>query len=1110
MSGVTYDDPKLRNLIRTDVYEKANEHAKKMFIGNDNDIKNYNKEFPQIPLYETTLGYSVRPTQNYPDDIYDWHEKVFSDENLAKKYLKGHPYSLGELTPEGRANFESEIKINKVVAVSPNAYPGITDNVRHDIVQLDSDIRDYRIRALLNNSTKLILNDKWIRQTSEGDYAFNNDVPNNDRRYYNSLGDLTIMNASISGIGGNERYLRAQALNNDNYETYSKLINLEGDQNVENIPAEQISGDVPEPGEEIESALLSGELSGGEKIETEAETDENTEVIIIQEPVEGPDGDSFNEGAEGNVVDSETNNASASAITQNNTEQEVDPVASEEFARWRNYPAGTPKPNMLHYFASYSTHFDLYMMNPSDFNEIQDTLITSGYDESLYFNFDKKPERLLMSTSGKRLNNTRDSSNNNRFFTRDYHIDDVRIESYISPSRQNAGAKFTNISMTIFEPYGATLIENLVKACVTDPINGERYTDVPYMLRIKFNGYDANGVPINTRVPAAGSEGNTVTQNMDEGVKYLICKISNVNFKVTPEGTEYNFEFYNYNSFAFENYIGVLESNIQVNSGTLGAFFGLTNVGGTTGRDVHIEDMSDGSVTEFTTNTRDVSTTRLDDGTDIYVDRVMREANPGAYRERYVVNSKNAKNFPEILNSIQAKKTKYDDRGSRGQETADTFEFKLDVGALGSDKIDNFYNHKIVKPEAYDVHNIPVYADRVQAVYAGTNAFQSYVPIEGTDSAFQLPAGTSIIDVIRAVIQTSTFMTSQVTATTETRHVGPPGTYGIPSATEERTTYSFTNTPEKPLMLYKVTPMIKIGKWDTLRKTYRKHVIYIISLYTAEGEIQEAMGKYAVTDVVKQYDYLYTGNNKDVIEFDLTFNAGGFETREIGKFADSGIQEIVSTDRQVANSQSEGVGVNAYARAVKNISIDQSKGQNGKASDFPTIIARNLMSRIYQRGADRIQGELSIMGDPAFIVQDEGFGLQAHTSHYSQNGSVNTHKDPIILLNFYTPPDIEGNPNSPNAGTIRWTDNDGGNSTSVFSGYYKVLTITTEITGNEFTQTLLLARIADQEYDKPDLYKQMNESLTKVPGQKTFVRTLDVKQDSAKSSSTSNRGAQFN
>ena len=132
MSGVTYDDPKLRNLIRTDVYEKANEHAKKMFIGNDNDIKNYNKEFPQIPLYETTLGYSVRPTQNYPDDIYDWHEKVFNDENLAKKYLKGHPYSLGELTPEGRANFESEIKINKVVAVSPNAYPGITDNVRHD------------------------------------------------------------------------------------------------------------------------------------------------------------------------------------------------------------------------------------------------------------------------------------------------------------------------------------------------------------------------------------------------------------------------------------------------------------------------------------------------------------------------------------------------------------------------------------------------------------------------------------------------------------------------------------------------------------------------------------------------------------------------------------------------------------------------------------------------------------------------------------------------------------------------------------------------------------------------------------------------------------------
>ena len=176
------------------------------------------------------------------------------------------------------------------------------------------------------------------------------------------------------------------------------------------------------------------------------------------------------------------------------------------------------------------------MLTPNDFNNIQEKNLESGYDHKSYTNVTKEKERLLISTSGLRRERTDKGSSNNRFFTRDYHIDNVNIESYISPSVANGGAKFTNMSCTIFEPYGATLIENLVKASVSDPINGESYLEMPYMFRIKFLGYDDQGNLIDTSVSAVGAEGEDSKQNTDKGTKHLVMKIGNINFKVTPKG----------------------------------------------------------------------------------------------------------------------------------------------------------------------------------------------------------------------------------------------------------------------------------------------------------------------------------------------------------------------------------------------------------------------------------------------------------------------------------------------------------------------------------------------------------------------------------------------
>ena len=83
---------------------------------------------------------------------------------------------------------------------------------------------------------------------------------------------------------------------------------------------------------------------------------------------------------------------------------------------------------------------------------------------------------------------------------KEYHIENVELQSYVSPSKTNGGSKFTTGTMTVFEPYGSTLLENIVKASVDGSINppSPNYLQIPYMLKISFKGYDDQCNPLDT------------------------------------------------------------------------------------------------------------------------------------------------------------------------------------------------------------------------------------------------------------------------------------------------------------------------------------------------------------------------------------------------------------------------------------------------------------------------------------------------------------------------------------------------------------------------------------------------------------------------------------
>jgi hypothetical protein len=110
--------------------------------------------------------------------------------------------------------------------------------------------------------------------------------------------------------------------------------------------------------------------------------------------------------------------------------------------------------------------------------------------------------------------------------------------------------------------------------------------------------------------------------------------------------------------------------------------------------------------------------------------------------------------------------------------------------------------------------------------------------------------------------------------------------------------------------------------------------------------------------------------------------------------------------------------------------------------------------------ADMLSIQLKILGDPQFIKQDDAFyapsvAMSGADLRLTPNGSLRTdYQEIYVKVLFRTPVDIDEATGMMDFGTNY--------RTSVFSGLYKVLTISSEFRTGQFTQTLDLIRLPYQ------------------------------------------------
>lgn len=354
--------------------------------------------------------------------------------------------------------------------------------------------------------------------------------------------------------------------------------------------------------------------------------------------------------------------------------------------------------------------------------------------------------------------------------------------------------------------------------------------------------------------------------------------------------------------------------------------------------------------------------------------------------------------------------------------------------------------------------------------------------IDLTTSTFSIPAGTQIIRVIEQVLTQSDYIIGQI---------GLDKQNDTPSDVQAKLT--------DPLRIFKPTVQMSYvgrdaagsevpGAFDNIRNSYPKKFTYAIHQYVSFSNRHPAGPTLADPRpyAVKKYDYIYTGKNVDITDLRINLDSTFFtavdtftnqvaSTNATASTAIDGILAKAAT--MVLSPQLLGaIGVipnmnktpNMMQQRYKSIVNDQRDTIGMNIIGNPAARAAvSMMKSLYtSQVQEMLKVSLGIVGDPTLLKQDDCLYVPSPTKSSIFNGGLSQFDiaenygqivmdkgEVIVNLVINTPIDIDTE--AQNQGLMTPPI---GSVPSLFSGYYKILTIKNKFSGGKFDQTLALVR----------------------------------------------------
>jgi len=630
-----------------------------------------------------------------------------------------------------------------------------------------------------------------------------------------------------------------------------------------------------------------------------------------------------------------------------------------------------PRANELNIFSSYSYNIALYMMNSDSYVDITSSPSTPQDALSPPNSF------LLMRSGGVGLDNE------NTDFFNDFFIDDLEVSNVaVGPSKFKQNTNATDIKFTITEPRGVTLLEKLQRLAGQVLANtGEKYIHAPYLLEISFRGYDETGRAI---------PGPSIP-------KYIPIRITDMKFEVTASGTQYQVSAIPYANHAMGSIMATIPFNVELKAQTVGDIFSSGIVINRTVEE-RITDVEDGDVYE-TIVKRDVKVKSKNLGELLTDNQRRRTQETTALKEKDL----------EVTSTVIPPAAEY----------YDTYEFLL-AAEIASAKlnIDGLYDalNTPAPTEGSKENSAP--GDKAQ-FDAFVQSLTGGITLDKATSTFKINAGTDITKLLNLVILHSDYMDRNI--------VDNPQRYAQDG---------------DPIKWFKIRPFIKSSKgggcgYDKKDGRYKyfitfaveKNNVYYNDFPWAKKSKPVGLG------VHKKYNYIYSGLNTEVLDFQLKFNTAFIQVMTSGTgnpYGDKDADAITPVVQEVPSSV-EGNTING-------------------ANTLTRSRAKDLFSSVMSDGVDMIDLNLQIVGDPAYIPtsdaywQDKIRNGMSYTEAFMPDGTINYNlSSPFIQMNLRTPVDYDETTGLANPARF-------GNSS--FSGVYQLTSIDSTFSGGVFQQRL--------------------------------------------------------
>ena len=667
--------------------------------------------------------------------------------------------------------------------------------------------------------------------------------------------------------------------------------------------------------------------------------------------------------------------------------------------------------NPLRQFQSYNCIFSLGVLTANSANNPSETYIKRGADFTILRSggggIDAKRIQTYYDSIGAEAGNL------------EYFIDDFEMTSLLSPNNKTGATQAINFSFTVKEPYSMGLFLQSLQSAAFDA-GFQNYLQAPYILELDFIGWDDNG-------------GKPVSYSN----RKIPFKLTTVEFDVESGGSTYKVNCIPWNEQTFQDDVMTLQDTVSI-----------------TGNDL-VECLSTGEQglsTIINDKLKQIAEQTCSPASDYYLVRFptsrsgdIGNISPTATENRATISD------AEALSSR---------RGEQAAEVEEdgltTFFRNIGIDTSSNSLLQSLKGDSVTNLNAIGASSmisefqaggdspfgLGLYTYDEEANVYKRNGVE--MTISDTNRTFKFTQGTPITKVIEEMVLVSEYGRSALQRVDNKGEISwfkiEAKCYIVPDSAHE------TETGESPkIYVFDVVPY----KVDASR--------FSAPSQANSGLIEKAR------HCVKTYNYIYSGQNEDVLGFEIKFNAAFFQAirMDMGQLQASDVvndrESITVTPRDPA------LGRPTPGQTVpegRTRSVVRAGNFNGGSynKQYGEAVAKMFHNALMNSKADLITAELEIWGDPYFIP-DSGVGNWTAPRGGSKNitatGSIDHQRNEVdVVINFRTPVDYN------NDGTMFFP----GQTIAVdsFSGVYQVITVNSRISGNKFTQTLELVRRRNQ------------------------------------------------